>query len=77
MASDPFRGWRCRRKPMACALVVLGMLVTQAVGVIAAEASTVLCSSSNFGYGCVSSSGYQGQSTWGYPVDWRGHNCTN
>ncbi|RYF28848.1 MAG: CHAP domain-containing protein [Chloroflexi bacterium] len=42
-----------------------------------ASAMTYLCQSPNFGFSCVSFSGYSGQSTWGYPVDNRGHNCTN
>jgi surface antigen len=42
-----------------------------------ASAQATLCSSPNYGYDCVAFSGYHGQSTWGYPLDGRGHNCTN
>ncbi|GAB2979074.1 CHAP domain-containing protein [Nocardioides montaniterrae] len=38
---------------------------------------TNTCVSPNYGYDCVAWTGYHGQSTWGYPVDSRGHNCTN
>lgn len=45
----------------------------------AATGWTVTCTSPNRGYSCVASSGYVGQSTWGYPVNSPSgaHNCTN
>lgn len=47
------------------------------IGTEAAVAVTNICVSPNYGFSCVSFTGYSGQSTWGYPVDGRGHNCTN
>jgi hypothetical protein len=57
---------------------VFGVLIWSLLLVAASPASaqyTVLCE--NSGIGCISFSGYTGQSVWGYPVDQNGNNCTN
>lgn len=68
-----------QRRPRWLALLVAAIVAIGMVAAVASPASarTVLCTSPNYGYDCVAFSGYSGQSIWGYPVDNRGHNCTN
>jgi surface antigen len=59
------------------AILVMSAISLIGLTATSASAETTLCSSPNYGYDCVAFSGYHGQSTWGYPLDSRGHNCTN
>jgi surface antigen len=65
------RSFRNMLRALFAVLMVGGLLATTAVP---AQAATVLCSSA--GYACTTGN-YAGQSTWGYPLDSNGHNCTN
>ena len=74
------RPWRIARLPFLAGLVIAALGLVGSAGMQPASAATgysVTCTSPGYGYSCVSESGYTGQSTWGYPVDSRGHNCTN
>lgn len=59
-----------------CVGIIASLLIAIAAPLVV-SAYTYLCQSPNYGFSCVSASGYAGQPTWGYPVDGNGHNCTN
>lgn len=55
-------------------LIALGLFLG-AAHAESADAFTIDCNVP--GIGCISGFGYNGTSTWGYPVDGQGNNCTN
>jgi len=55
--------------PLIAALTLLGLQPAKA------DAYRTLCGES--GTGCISATGYDGDSFWNNPVDSRGNNCTN
>lgn len=59
---------------LATLVVSAGVTVASTPVASAASGETLLCK--DYGFDCAGG-GYSGQSTWGYPVDSTGHNCTN
>ncbi len=69
------RTFRKIRRSLLVLMSAVSIVLTSLLFPQQASARSILCE--RYDHGCLLFSGYNGQSTWGYPVDSRGHNCTN
>lgn len=74
--SAAISGSRLHSRALAAILLALSLIIAVSGTARADSAPFTYCYSPNT-QNCVSQWGYRGQSTWGYPVDSHGNNCTN